>query len=263
VISISNPVREALVAGQLSLGVGVRGLRSGEIAPIMKSAGFDWLFIDLEHGPSSVETAFSISVAALNAGIVPVVRVPAGEMVLAARCLDGGALGVFVSHVDTVADAQAAVRALRFSPLGNRSAGGSYPQLGFRGGSAKDVIPALEEATMLMATLETEKAVGNAAAIAAVPGIDVLTMGMNDLSVDMGIPGQLGHARIAAAVASVVEAARDAGKFVGFGGVYDPELIKNYVGLGMRMILCGNDVGLLFAAAKERANFVRACASGG
>jgi 2-keto-3-deoxy-L-rhamnonate aldolase RhmA len=86
---------------------------------------------------------------------------------------------------------------------------------------------------------------------------------MNDLSVDMGIPGQLGHARIAAAVASVVEAARDAGKFVGFGGVYDPELIKKYVGLGMRMILCGNDVGLLFAAAKERASFVRACASGG
>ena len=69
--------------------------------------------------------------------------------------------------MESVADAQAAVRALRFPPLGNRSAGGSYPQLGFRGGSAKDVIPALEAATMLMATLETETAVKNAAAIAA------------------------------------------------------------------------------------------------
>jgi 4-hydroxy-2-oxoheptanedioate aldolase len=261
VTTIANPVREALAAGKLSLGVGVRGLRSGEIARMMKTAGFDWLFIDLEHGPSSVETAFSISVAALDAGIVPIVRVPEGEMVLAARCLDGGALGVFVSHVDTVDDARAAVAALRFPPLGHRSAGGSYPQLGFRGGSAKDVLPVLDQATLIMATLETPQAIGNAAAIGAVPGIDVLTMGLNDLSVAMGIPGQLGHDNIAAAVATVAQAARAAGKFAGFGGVYQPELIKKYVGLGMRMILCGNDVGLLMAAAAERASFVRNCMS--
>jgi 2-keto-3-deoxy-L-rhamnonate aldolase RhmA len=260
VITIANPVREALAAGRVSLGVGVRGLRTGEIARMMKSAGFDWLFIDLEHGPSSVETAFTISVAALDAGIMPIVRVPEGEMVLAARCLDGGALGVFVSHVETVEDAQAAVRALRFPPLGSRSAGGSYPQLGFRGGSAKDTLPAIDHATMIMATLETAKAIKNAAAIAAVPGVDVLTMGLNDLSVDMGIPGQLGHDNIAGAVARVAEAARGAGKFAGFGGVYQPDLIKKYVGLGMRMILCGNDVGLLMSAAQERADFVRNCA---
>jgi 4-hydroxy-2-oxoheptanedioate aldolase len=260
VITVANPVREALAAGKLSLGVGVRGLRTGEIARMMKTAGFDWLFIDLEHGPSSVETAFTISVAALDAGIVPIVRVPEGEKVLAARCLDGGALGVFVSHVETVEDAQAAVRALRFPPLGSRSAGGSYPQLGFRGGSAKDTLPAIDRATMIMATLETAKAVENASAIAAVPGIDVLTMGLNDLSVDMGIPGQLGHDKVAAAVASVARSAQDAGKFAGFGGVYQPDLIKKYVGFGMRMILCGNDVGLLMAAAQERADFVRNCA---
>ena len=259
-ITVANPVREALTAGKLSLGVGVRGLRTGEIARMMKTAGFDWLFIDLEHGPSSVETAFTISVAALDAGIVPIVRVPEGETVLAARCLDGGALGVFVSHVETVEDAQAAVRALRFPPLGSRSAGGSYPQLGFRGGSAKDTLPAIDHATMIMATLETAKAVKNAAAIAAVPGVDVLTMGLNDLSVDMGIPGQLGNDNIAEAVARVAEAARAAGKFAGFGGVYQPDLIKKYVGLGMRMILCGNDVGLLMSAAQERADFVRNCA---
>lgn len=259
--TIANPVREALGSGKLSLGVGVRGLRTGEIARMMKTAGFDWLFIDLEHGPSSVETAFTISVAALNAGIAPIVRVPEGEMVLAARCLDGGALGVFVSHVETAGDAVAAVRALRFPPLGHRSAGGSYPQLGFRGGSAKDVLPAIDAATMIMATLETAKAVDNAAAIAAVPGVDVLTMGLNDLSVDIGISGQLGHDKIADAVDRVARAARAAGKFAGFGGVYQPDLIKKYVGLGMRMVLCGNDVGLLMAAAAERANFVRGCAS--
>jgi 2-keto-3-deoxy-L-rhamnonate aldolase RhmA len=259
VTTIANPVRAALAAGDISLGIGIRGLRSGEIARIMKSAGFDWLFIDLEHGPSSVETAFSISVAALDAGIVPMVRVPAGELALAARCLDGGALGIFVSHIDTVEDARAAVNALRFPPLGHRSAGGSYPQLGFRGGSAKDVIPAIEQATMIVATFETPKAIENAAAIAAVPGIDALAMGLNDLSVEMGIPGQLGHERIAAAVALVVQAGQSAGKFVGFGGVYQTDLMKKYIGLGMRMILCGSDVSLLLAAGHQRAAFVRNC----
>jgi 2-keto-3-deoxy-L-rhamnonate aldolase RhmA len=212
----------------------VRGLRSGEIARIMKTAGYDWLFIDLEHGPSSVETAFTLSIAALDAGIVPIVRVPAGELVLAARCLDGGALGVFISHVDSVENAQAAVKALRFPPLGHRSVGGSYPQLGFRGGAANEVIPAIEQATLLIVNLETPTAIRNAAAIAAVPGID--------------------------GVVTVAEAARAAGAFAGFGGVYQPELMKKYIGLGMRMILCGSDISLLLAAAQERARFVRGCA---
>jgi 4-hydroxy-2-oxoheptanedioate aldolase len=260
VTAIANPVRDALAAGRLSLGVGVRGLRTGEIAPMMKSAGFDWLFIDLEHGPSSIETASSLAVAGLGAGIVPIVRVPAGELVLAARCLDGGALGVFVSHVDTAEDAREAVNALRFPPHGHRSAGGSYPQLGFRGGSSKDVLPAIEQATMIVATLETPTAIENAAAIAAVPGIDVLSMGMNDLSVEMGLPGQLGHERVAAAVKTVAQAAQAAGKFAGFGGVYQPELMKKYIGFGMRMVLCGSDTSLLMAAAQERSAFVRGCA---
>ena len=259
--AVANPVRAALAAGELSLGVGVRGLRSGEIARIMRTAGYDWLFIDLEHGPSSVETAFTLSVAALDAGIVPIVRVPAGELVLAARCLDGGALGVFISHVDTVADAQAAVTALRFPPLGHRSVGGSYPQLGFRGGAANEVIPAIEQATLLIANLETPLAIQNAAAIAAVPGIDGLVIGMNDLSVEMGIAGELGHPRMVEAVATVAEAARATGTFAGFGGVYQPELMKKYIGLGMRMILCGSDISLLLAAAQEHARFVRGCAS--
>jgi 4-hydroxy-2-oxoheptanedioate aldolase len=257
--SLANPARTALADGRLSLGIGVRGMRGVEVARIMKSAGFDWLFVDLEHGPSSIETVFSISVAALDAGIAPLVRVPAGELVLAARCLDSGALGVVMSHVDTAEDARATVDALRFPPLGHRSVGGSYAQLGFRGGSAKDVIPVLEQATLIVATLETPEGIENANAIAAVPGIDALLIGANDLSVEMGIPGELGHERMAAAVQTVIKACAASGKFAGVGGVYKSDLLKAYVGHGMRMILCGSDIGLLLAAAAERAKFVRGC----
>jgi 4-hydroxy-2-oxoheptanedioate aldolase len=257
--SLTNPVRTELSAGRMSIGIGIRGVRGIEVARIMKSAGFDWLFIDLEHGPASIETVFSISVAALDAGIAPLVRVPAGELVLAARCLDSGALGVVMSHVQSADEARAIVDALRFPPIGHRSVGGSYAQLGFRGGSAKDVIPVLEQATMIVATLETPEGIANAGAIAAVPGIDVLLIGANDLSVEMGIPGQFGHERIAAAVQTVVKACAENGKFAGLGGVYQPDLLKTFVDQGMRMILCGSDIGLLLAACEERAKFVRSC----
>ena len=101
---LTNPVKDRLERGELAIGVGVRGVRGVrgvEVARLMKSAGFDWLFIDLEHGSTSVETAGQISVAALDAGIAPLVRVPAGELALGARCLDSGALGVVIPHVDT------------------------------------------------------------------------------------------------------------------------------------------------------------------
>jgi len=258
-VSDINPVRTALAAGQLSLGIGIRGVRGVEIARMMKTAGYDWLFIDLEHGPASIETVFSICVAALDAGIAPIVRVPAGELVLAARCLDSGALGIVMSHVDTAEDARAAVNALRFPPIGHRSIGGSYPQLGFRGGAANEVIPVLEQATLIVATLETPKGIENAEAIAATPGIDALLFGGNDLSTEMGLPGQLGHPRMHEAVRRTVEACKRNGKAAGIGGVYQSDLLKAYIGLGMRMILSGSDVSLLIAAAQERARFVRGC----
>ena len=124
---LTNPVRERLEKGEVAIGIGIRGLRGVEAARLMKSAGFDWLFIDLEHGPASVETAYQISMAALDAGIAPLVRVPAGELALGARCLDGGALGVVIPHVDTPEQAQAMVDAFRFPPLGHRSIGWAFP----------------------------------------------------------------------------------------------------------------------------------------
>ncbi len=256
-----NPVRLALDAQGVALGIGVRAMRSVEVARVMKSAGYDWLFIDLEHGPSSIETVFAIAVCALDVGIAPFVRVPRGDLGLAARCLDSGALGIVMSHVDTAAEARACVEALRFPPLGHRSATGSYVQLGFRSGSTREALAVLERATMIVAMLETPAAIGNAARIAEVEGIDALLIGANDLSVEMGIPGEFDHERIAEAVRTASAACADAGKLLGIGGVNRPDLLKSFIRAGARMVLCGNDLGLLIAAAEERVRLVRASAA--
>jgi 4-hydroxy-2-oxoheptanedioate aldolase len=257
--TIVNPAKQRLQQGQLALGMGVRGLRSVEVARVMKTAGYDFLFIDLEHGPGSVETAFQISVAGLDAGIAPLIRVPNGELALGTRCLDGGGLGVVIPHVDTPEEARAMVDAFRFQPLGHRSIAGGYPQFGFASVPAQEAIVAMNDATLVVAMMETPQAIENAEKIAAIPGIDVLLMGTNDLCLEMGIPGQLEHERVVAAVDTVIGACKKHGKWPGLGGVYNRDLMKRYVGRGMRFVLCGSDLSILLAAAQDQAKFARSC----
>lgn len=255
---LANQVRDRLGNGDVAIGVGVRGLRGVEVARLMKSAGYDWLFIDLEHGSTSVESAGQIAVAALDAGITPVVRVPAGELALGARCLDGGALGIVIPHVDTPEQARAMVDAFRFPPVGHRSIGGAYPHFGFATRPIEEVVRGLDAATLVIAMIETPLAVENAERIAAIPGLDGLLVGTNDLSLEMGIAGQLDHARMRAALDTVIGACKKHGKIAALGGIYGKELITRYLGLGFRMMLAGNDLSLLHGAAQEQAKFVRA-----
>ena len=232
---IANPAKEGLTRGELAIGMGVRGVRGVEVARVMKTAGYDFLFIDLEHGATSVETAFQISVAALDAGIAPLVRVPHGELALGTRCLDAGGLGLVIPHVDDADQARAMVEAFKFAPLGHRSIGGAYPHFGFAPAPADEVVSGLNEATLLVAMIETPRAV------------------------QKGIPGKLDDERVVAAIDSVVAACRKHAKWPGLGGVYRRELMKRYVGRGMRFVLTGNDISLLLAAAQEQATFARGC----
>ena len=125
--TVRNIAREKLGQGQLSLGVGVRMTRSVEIAKAMAVAGFDWLFLDMEHGVMSLEACAQISTAALDAGIAPVARVPNGEYAIATRALDNGALGIVMPHVDSAAEAREVVNRLKYPPVGRRSMGGIGP----------------------------------------------------------------------------------------------------------------------------------------
>jgi 4-hydroxy-2-oxoheptanedioate aldolase len=185
------------------------------------------------------------------------VRVPHMDLKLAARCLDGGALGIVVPHVDTPEEAKAVVDALRFAPVGHRSVAGGYPQYGFGTVPVVDAVREMNAATLLVVMIETPRAVENAVRIAAVPGIDVLLMGTNDLSLEMGIPGKLDDPKLVAALDTVLAACKKHGKWPGLGGVYAKPLLGTYLAKGFKFVLCGNDLGLLMAAASEQAGFVK------
>jgi 4-hydroxy-2-oxoheptanedioate aldolase len=259
---VRNSARERLERGEPALGFGIRVARSVEIAKAMRAAGFDWLFIDLEHGAMSIETAAALSLAGLDAGIAPLVRVPKGEYSLATRLLDNGALGIVAPHVETAEEARAAVAALRYPPLGRRAVYGSQPHFDYGKVAPAELMAALNAATLVVVMVETARGIDNADPIAAVDGIDALLVGTNDLCVDLGIPGELGHQRIADAYAAVIAACRRHAKWPGMGGVYDEALMRRYVGMGCRFLQAGGDLGFMMDAGARRTAFLRGLAPG-
>jgi len=256
-LQVKNHAKEMLEQGELSLGVGIRNARTSDIGKAMKTAGFDWLFIDMEHNTMDIDTACQIAVAAQDAGITPIVRVPGFEHHHATRALDGGAQGIVVPHVDDAETAAQMVSNCRYPPVGKRSMTGSLPQLAFESHPFDQIAEGVNAATLLILMLETPTAIANADAIAAVPGVDALLIGTNDLCMEMGIPGQFDHPDVAAAYETMVAACKKHGKHPGTGGVYNPELMKKYIGIGARLILSGSDMAFMMSGAKAQASAVR------
>ena len=256
-----NKAKARLKNGELAIGCGIRLVRNVDIIKIMKAAGFDWLFLDLEHGSMSIETACEISVAAQDSGVAPIVRVPYGQLTMATRVLDGGALGIVIPHVDTAEEAKEIADKLRYPPRGHRSVGGADAQFDYAPPPLGEMTKAIDEQMLLTVMIETPKAVENAEAIAAVPGIDCLLVGSSDLSMEMGIPGDRGHIKIQEAVDKVVAACKKHRKFPGMGGAYSEELLQLYIGKGMKMLLAGNDLPMLVNAARTHQAKVRAMAT--
>lgn len=254
---VQNHVRRRLAEGGLALGFGVHHLRGSAIGMIAQATGFDWLFIDMEHGAMSVDDATRISIAALGQGITPIVRVCKDALHEGTRCLDNGAMGVVVPHIDTAAEAQAVVDAYRFPPTGTRSWGGPPFAYGLGPVNAAAAQAELNAEILIACMIETPEAVANAEAIAAVPGVDVLMFGTSDLTATMGIPGQIGHPDVRAAYAKVGAACAAQGKVMGMGGVYDEKVAPDYIRLGARSILGGNDHSFVMAGAAQRASFLR------
>jgi 4-hydroxy-2-oxoheptanedioate aldolase len=255
--AIRNVAREKLEQGALSLGVGIRMTRSVEIAKAMAVADFDWLFLDMEHGVMSLEACAQIATAALDAGIAPIARVPNGEYAIATRALDNGVLGIVMPHVDTAAEAREVVDRLKYPPMGHRSMGGIGPHYGLRSASSAEAATALNAANMTIVMLETPTAIANAEEIAAVPGVDVLLIGTNDLCAEIGIHGEFGHDRVVDAYRRTIAAAKKHGKFSGMGGIYIEALMGRYIEMGASFVLGGQDASFMAAAAAQRSAFLR------
>jgi 2-keto-3-deoxy-L-rhamnonate aldolase RhmA len=256
-VSMPNPLKELFKANKVALGMLVRLARSGDIARIAKTTGHDFVMVDTQHAVFSVESIAHIANVALAVGVAPVVRVRSVDDPDVQVLLDNGVTGIVYPDVNTAEEAQRGVNRAKFAPLGRRSVGGGYPIFDFRPMNTAELVPALNDNTLVACMIETPEAVRNAAEIAAVPGVDVLLFGTSDLTATMGIAGQIGHPDVRKAYEKVAAACTKHGKVMGMGGVYDEKVAPDYIRLGARFILSGSDHAFLMAGAGQRAKFLR------
>jgi len=254
---LRNHVKEKLGRGEVVASMTVRLIRGIEIARIAKTAGFDSLYVDLEHSSMSIDTCGQICIAAMEIGIAPFVRVPANTPDYIARVLENGALGIIAPHVRSAAEARAVVQAAKFAPLGERSNATGLPHLHYRSFPAPEAYAALNDATTVIVQFESAEALDRADEILAVDGIDLALIGLNDMLADWGLPGQYDHPRVRETYAKTIAACRKHGKHCGVGGLSSrPDLMAEYVRMGARYVSTGTDVGFLIAACAQKAKQV-------
>lgn len=255
---VRNPVKEKLARGEVVASMTVRLTRGVEIARLAKTAGFDMIYVDLEHSTISLDATGQICLAALSAGIAPMVRVPANTPEYIQRVLDGGALGIVAPGIGSAEEARAVVRAAKFPPLGARGAGGALPHLEYRSFPVTEANAAINDATMVIVQFESAEVLEHADEIAAVEGVDMILLGVNDLLAGMGLAGQFEHPKVREAYARTIAACRKYGKHVGVGGLSTrPQLVAEFVAMGARMVSTGTDTQFLLAAMTEKAKQVR------
>jgi 4-hydroxy-2-oxoheptanedioate aldolase len=250
---LRNHLKEKLSKGETAYSMTVRLVRTVDIAAIAYTAGFDSVYIDLEHSSFSLEAAGQICMACHTLGVTPLVRVPGLDAALIARVMDAGAMGVILPGVQSADEARVAVRAVKHAPLGERSLSGAAPQLLYRTLPPEQTIDELDQASMVVPMIESRAGLDAADAIAAVDGVDMLLVGANDLSVELGVAGQMDHPQVHEAYLRVIDACRAHGKATGVGGLGGrPDLVRRYLELGASYVSTGNDISLLSAAAAQK-----------
>ncbi|MGH3745307.1 MAG: HpcH/HpaI aldolase family protein, partial [Mycobacteriales bacterium] len=213
------------------------------LAEICAGAGLDWLLIDMEHSPSGLQSVLVQLQAVAAYPVTPLVRVSSGDNVALKQVLDLGAQNILVPMVSTPRDAQDVVAAVRYPPRGRRGVGSALARSG-RWNRVESYLGDADEHVSLFVQVETVEGVDNAAAIAAVEGVDGVFVGPSDLAASMGLLGQQTYPDVVAAVLRAFDAVRAEGVPVGVNA-FDPARAQAYLDAGADFILVGADVSLV------------------
>jgi len=166
-------------------------------------------------------------------------------------------MGIVFPHVDDADTARKLVSYCLYPPKGHRSMTGSLPQLNFEKLPIPEVAKVINESMLVVIMLESPTAIDNVEEIASIPGVDVILIGTNDLCMEMGIPGDYSNPKIKEAYKKVIAACDKYNKTPGMGGVYNEELMSEYITMGMRFILSGSDLSFMMTAAQQRSKNLR------
>ncbi len=245
-----NTVKHTLNSGGVALGSMVFEFACTGLPQIAAQAGAEFLVYDMEHTGLGIESIRQFMAGSKTVSTIPIVRVPSTEYHWVARCLDVGAMGIMVPMVDSPEQAEKIVQFSRYPPEGRRGAAFGIAHDDYGGGDVAEKVRSANAEVLLIAQIETTVGLDNVEAIAAVPGIDVLWMGLFDLTNFLGIPGQLTHPRVDEAIAKTIDAVNRHGKAAAVL-VATVEEGKRRLTQGFRCLAYGGDIWLYQRALAE------------
>lgn len=248
-----NRLMRDLRAGKVCYGATI-SMSSPVVSEIMSHLPFDWLWFETEHTAMSDESVLAMLQATNGSDVTTIVRVPWNDKTMIKRILDTGTDGIIVPLVRTRKDAEDAVRAMKYPPVGERGAGLSRAQC--YGLHMGEYMESANQEVMTILMIEHIDAVNSIDEILSVPGVDSIMIGALDLSGSMGMLGDTGNPKVEEAIQTVLRASKKAGMPCGIIA-FDPKQAKERIEQGFTNIVIGMDVVYLGSAAKTSLESVK------
>jgi len=245
-----NRVRQALQQGRVTYGIMIQEMRSSAIAQLMATAGFDFVFFDMEHGSHNMETVADLIKVARLSDLTPLVRVPDDQYHLIARVLDAGAQGIMVPRVETRAQVEKIVQCAQFPPQGRRGCSVLKGHSDYHPEPVLDFCRHANSDNLVILQIERRRAVEDIESILSVKGVDGAIMGPIDLALSYGLPPDMSNPVIAESIQKVVDTCRHLGIASGMH-TGNLDVLKEWMAKGMQIIVYSTDLGLLLNGAKR------------
>lgn len=249
--------RQRLHDGDLLVGTMLSEVRNPNVALMLATAGLDWVVIDLEHGTYGWPDVAALVTACRDAGVAPLVRIPEVRRETVLKPLDAGAVGLVVPMVEHPEQVAEVVRHAKYPPEGRRGVALRRAHSRYAKQSPVAAMAQANEQTVLLMQIESQAGVDGLADLCAVPGFDGFFIGPFDLSVDLGIPGELGHDRLWAAYEQVIATARAHGLAPAIQ-MFDHDMAERLLAMGVRLCSFSSDVNTLVDSWTESARRIRA-----
>jgi 2-keto-3-deoxy-L-rhamnonate aldolase RhmA len=243
-------IKKKLKDGKLMIGTMVSELRNPNIVYMLGQCGFDFIIIDNEHGAYSPETVPDIIAASRGAGIPIIVRIPEIRRETILKPLDSGAAGLLVPQVNTTNQAKEIIEHAKYPPIGNRGVGLRRAHSLYHKVVAADYLKKANEGTFIAVQAENPTAIKNVEKIASIPGIDSIFIGPMDLSVSLGVPGQVTHPDEEKTINYVCKVCLHHNIVPGIM-MFNIVALKNWIKKGMRFVVYSSDIALLADMAVE------------
>jgi 2-keto-3-deoxy-L-rhamnonate aldolase RhmA len=258
----TNSLRSQLGSGKPAIGTMIEEISSPFIVHVLANAGFDFVFVDMEHGRFGQEAAVNLIQTVRLTPMTCLVRVPDNQYHLIARMLDAGAEGIMVPRISTRQEVEAVVQSIRYPPIGQRGLSVTRGHNDYERGEAQTFAAHANRENLVIIQIERRKAVEDIDSLVSVPGVDVALIGPVDLSISLGLPLDYSNPDIINAIQRVVDACQ---RYQVIAGIHTRNLqaLTHWRQRGILMLTASSDLDMVLDSSKALAIAMRELARGG